>query len=88
MIGGQTADVEAEQQEISFEELLFIHEKKTAALIECAMMIGAILGGASEEEVSVVEEIARKTGSGLPDSGRYSGQNEHAGGTGKTGGQR
>ena len=62
MIGGQTADVEAEHQEIPFEELLFIHEKKTAALIECAMMIGAILGGASEEEVSVVEEIARKTG--------------------------
>lgn len=62
MIGGQTADVESERQEISFEELLFIHENKTAALIECAMMIGAILAGASPEEVNVVEQIARKTG--------------------------
>ena len=62
MIGGQTADVESEHQEIPFEELLFIHENKTAALIECAMMIGAVLAGASPEEVDVVEQIARKTG--------------------------
>ena len=62
MIGGQTADVESEQREIPFEELLFIHENKTAALIECAMMIGAVLAGASQEEVATVEQIARKTG--------------------------
>ena len=62
MIGGQTADVESEQREIPFKELLFIHENKTAALIECAMMIGAVLAGASQEEVATVEQIARKTG--------------------------
>ncbi len=62
MIGGQTADVESEHREIPFEELLFIHENKTAALIECAMMIGAVLAGASQEEVATVEQIARKTG--------------------------
>ena len=54
--------MESEHREIPFEELLFIHENKTAALIECAMMIGAVLAGASQEEVATVEQIARKTG--------------------------
>lgn len=62
MIGGQTADVESEHQTIPFEELLFIHKNKTAALIECAMMIGAVLAGASCEEVTVIETVAQKTG--------------------------
>ncbi|MCI6859292.1 MAG: polyprenyl synthetase family protein [Eubacterium sp.] len=62
MIGGQVVDVEEEEKEISFETLLYIHENKTAALIECAMMIGAVLAGAKEEEVKAVEQIASKTG--------------------------
>ena len=62
MIGGQTVDVESEGQAISMDKLLFIHEKKTAALIECAMMIGAVLAGAPEEEVAGIEAIARKVG--------------------------
>ena len=35
---------------------------KTGALIECAMMIGAILGGAEEEDVRKVEKIAHYVG--------------------------
>lgn len=62
MIGGQTVDVEEENKEISFDTLMYIHNNKTAALIECAMMIGAVLAGASEEEVSVIERIANKVG--------------------------
>ena len=52
MIGGQTADVEAEGQEGSLkkEQLLFIHEHKTAALIQAAMMIGAVIAGTTGEE--------------------------------------
>lgn len=62
MIGGQTVDVEEENKEISFDTLMYIHNNKTAALIECAMMIGAILAGASEKEVAVIEKIANKVG--------------------------
>ena len=62
MIGGQTVDVETEHKEISFETLMYIHNNKTAALIEAAMMIGAILAGASKEEVLVIEKIANKVG--------------------------
>ncbi len=52
MIGGQTADIEAEEQEGSLEkeQLLFIHAHKTAALIQAAMMIGAVIAGLAEEE--------------------------------------
>ena len=62
MIGGQAVDVEEENKEISFETLMYIHNNKTAALIECAMMIGAVLAGAKEAEIAVIEQIANKVG--------------------------
>ena len=62
MIGGQVIDVKETGHAISKEVLDTIYELKTAALIESAMMIGAILGGASEEEVKAVEQIARNVG--------------------------
>ena len=65
MIGGQTADIEAEnmdQSKVSNDLLLFIHENKTAALIQSSMMIGAILAGASDEDVKALEKIAYNVG--------------------------
>lgn len=63
MIGGQVVDVEAEKQYgISKNRLDFIYELKTGALIESAMMIGAILGGATDEEVEQIEDVAKKIG--------------------------
>lgn len=64
MIGGQTADIEAEKREfvLSTEQLLFIHEHKTAALVQCAMMIGAILAGADEASVQAIEKCAYNIG--------------------------
>ncbi|MBR3602204.1 MAG: polyprenyl synthetase family protein [Lachnospiraceae bacterium] len=65
MIGGQTADIQAEdmdQSKVTNELLLFIHENKTAALIQSSMMIGAILAGASAEAVAAVEKIAYNVG--------------------------
>lgn len=59
MLGGQTADIEAEEKESAVDEklLLFIHEYKTAALIQNALMIGAVLAGASVEDVAKMERI-------------------------------
>lgn len=60
MIGGQTADTEAEElpeEKVTQELLLYIHENKTAALIQSSMMIGAALAGASEEQLRRLEEI-------------------------------
>ena len=64
MIGGQTADIEAEsgEREMTQELVLFIHEKKTAALIQAAMMIGAVLAGASKEAVDRMEKAAANIG--------------------------
>lgn len=63
MIGGQCADIEAEQKEQVTEQLLlFIHENKTAALIQAAMMIGAVLAGADDEAVMAMEKAAYNIG--------------------------
>ena len=62
MIGGQVVDVQSSGKVVSREVLDFIYELKTGALIESAMMIGAVLAGASDEEVSKVEKIAKKVG--------------------------
>ena len=63
MIGGQTADIEAEgRNDLTEELLLFIHEHKTAALMECAMMIGAALAGASQSDIEKMERAASNIG--------------------------
>ena len=63
MIGGQTADIEAEgKQALDTETILYIHEHKTAALIQAAMMVGAILAGASESELEVIEKCGYAIG--------------------------
>lgn len=69
MIGGQTADIEAEgrdagesEQPVTEEMLLFIHAHKTAALIQSAMMVGAVLAGVREEELLRIEACAYNIG--------------------------
>ncbi len=62
MIGGQVIDVKAAGHEISLDVLDTISRLKTGALIQSSMMIGAILGGASEEEVLLAEKIGEEIG--------------------------
>lgn len=64
MIGGQCADLEAEKtgDDVTEEMLLFIHEHKTAALIQAAMTIGAVLAGAQEDEAARIEKCAESIG--------------------------
>lgn len=62
MIGGQVVDVASTGKSVSGETLDFIYRLKTGALIESAMMIGAVLAGADESGARAVEEIAAKVG--------------------------
>lgn len=62
MIGGQAVDVQSSGGSVSREKLDFIYKLKTGALLEASMMAGAILAGASEEEVRTVEQIASDVG--------------------------
>ncbi|MFP4698400.1 MAG: polyprenyl synthetase family protein [Eubacteriales bacterium] len=62
MIGGQVVDVESENKDIPLEQLNFIHKHKTAALIEAAMVVGAIIAKAQDEEVQLISNIGQRIG--------------------------
>ena len=62
MIGGQTVDVELTNQPIPKDKLDFIYRLKTGALLQAAMLIGAVLGGAADEDCKIVEDLAGKVG--------------------------
>jgi geranylgeranyl diphosphate synthase type II len=64
MVGGQCVDVlnDDMQDDLTMEEILFIHENKTAALIECALMCGAVLAGANDEDVKKMEKVGSNIG--------------------------
>lgn len=62
MIGGQTLDVVMSGKKIDEEQLKYIYINKTSALIACSMMAGALLGGALDEDVSLIEEAANAIG--------------------------
>ena len=62
MIGGQVIDVKETGKQIDREVLDTIYELKTSALIEASMMVGAILAGATDEELEKVEQMASNIG--------------------------
>jgi len=65
MIGGQTADIMAEDAEpetITEDLLMYIHANKTAALIQSSMMIGAVLAGADTKQINDIEKIGYNIG--------------------------
>lgn len=69
MIGGQVADLEAEniQERTSdpaalLEALEFIHRNKTGRLLTAAVELGGILGGATENQVEALRTYGRAVG--------------------------
>jgi geranylgeranyl diphosphate synthase type II len=65
LAGGQVMDLECEgkdPKDVTLEDLAWIHTHKTAALLQVAVASGAILGGATPEEVKACEEFALNIG--------------------------
>ncbi len=63
MLGGQMVDYLCEQKnDATLEELLFIHEKKTAALIQAPLIMGAIFAGANREKIARMEQVGYLVG--------------------------
>lgn len=63
LVAGQVVDIANEKNpNVDIEVLEFIHLHKTAALLECSVVIGAILGGASEEQIEKLRLFARCNG--------------------------
>ena len=62
MIAGQSEDVTSEGQEPREDIVRYIHEHKTADLLEAAVEAGLVLGGAEEEEIAAGREYALHLG--------------------------
>ena len=62
MIGGQVVDLLSNHDTMTEEKLLFMYKTKTAALIQAALVSGAIMGDASEEEIEIIREFGFNLG--------------------------
>lgn len=62
MVGGQVIDLESEGKRVDLATLQTMHRAKTGALFRAAVRAGAILAGASEEELTALTTYAEKFG--------------------------
>ncbi|MBU5260571.1 polyprenyl synthetase family protein [Bacillus pumilus] len=62
MVGGQFDDMEAEQKQVSLAELESIHARKTGKLLTFSVAAGAILAGASEDDIEKLREFSYHIG--------------------------
>lgn len=63
LVAGQIVDIACEgDPTVDLETLEYVHTHKTAVLLESAVVSGAILGGASEDEISRLSKYAINVG--------------------------
>jgi geranylgeranyl pyrophosphate synthase len=62
LIGGQMEDLLAEGSDATSEQIEFIHEGKTAALIVASIAAGGLVGGASDQELDTLRSFGRHLG--------------------------
>jgi len=62
MVAGQAHDLEAESRKVTNDELECIHHRKTGALIRTAARCGAIIAGASENDLEAITQYAGNLG--------------------------
>lgn len=62
MVGGQVLDVLSEERECTEDEIYNIQTRKTGALINAACVLGAIAGGATEEQIDGAARFAAALG--------------------------
>jgi geranylgeranyl diphosphate synthase type II len=62
MVGGQTLDIQSENRLLTEQEVLDIQTRKTGALIRAACAMGAIAGGATEEQFDAACQYAAGLG--------------------------
>ena len=62
MVGGQVLDIQAEERECTVREVLDIQNRKTGRLISAACALGAIAGGATEEQFDAACQFAAGLG--------------------------
>ncbi|KAL3695877.1 hypothetical protein R1sor_009953 [Riccia sorocarpa] len=63
LVAGQVVDIMSEgDPTVTLETLEYIHLHKTAGLLESSVVCGAIIGGASEEEIETLSKYSRYVG--------------------------
>ncbi|GMH41339.1 hypothetical protein BSKO_09249 [Bryopsis sp. KO-2023] len=62
LVAGQVVDLQCEGKEVDRDTLQYIHLHKTAALLEAAVVCGAIVGGASEDDITRLSKYSRNIG--------------------------
>jgi len=62
MIGGQVVDILSEGEEISKDQLEYMHSKKTGELIKASILAGGILANAPESDLVALEKYGNKLG--------------------------
>ncbi|WP_417168595.1 polyprenyl synthetase family protein [Bacillus pumilus] len=62
MVGGQSDDMEAEQKQVSLAELESIHARKTGKLLTFSVAAGAMLAGASDDDIEKLREFSYHIG--------------------------
>jgi len=62
LIAGQVADLEAEGRDVKRDELRFIHENKTAAILKSSVRLGAMSANADAKKLRAVTQFGRGLG--------------------------
>jgi len=62
MIGGQIVDIYGNEKIQTIEELKYMYSLKTGAIIKSSVLAGAVLGGATDEEINALDVYAEKLG--------------------------
>jgi geranylgeranyl diphosphate synthase type II len=62
LIAGQVADLEGEGRKISQKELQYIHERKTSALLRCAVRLGGMSANCSQKQLEALSDFGYYVG--------------------------
>jgi geranylgeranyl diphosphate synthase type II len=62
LIAGQVADLEGEGKKISADELKYIHERKTSALLCCSVRLGGMSANCSESQLQALTSFGYNVG--------------------------
>ena len=62
LVGGQVADLEGENKKLSLDELKFIHERKTSALLCCSVRLGGMSANCTPAQLAALTDFGNHVG--------------------------
>jgi len=62
LVGGQVADLEGENKKLSLDELKFIHERKTSALLCCSVRLGGMSANCPPAQLAALTDFGNHVG--------------------------